>query len=207
MLEVNLDSHYPVHRSAKTLGGHCLMALRQRSIRTLIVPGLGNSGPGHWQFTWRANCPGFEWLEQRDWHRPARQAWCESLERFVSRASQPVVLVAHSLGCTTVAHWALSGCADRILGAMLVAPADADKSIRLAQRTSGFAPMPLARLPFRSVVVASRNDPYVSFWRARHFADCWGSAFIDAGELGHINGDSNLGNWPTGMAILLSLIP
>src|SRR3546814_9906144 len=52
----------------------------------------------------------------------------------------------------------------------------------------------LFRSPFPSILVASRNDPYISFGRARLLAQFWGSRFADAGEAGHINADSALGD-------------
>jgi uncharacterized protein len=65
--------------------------------------------------------------------------------------------------------------------------------------------MPLLRLPFRSVVVASSNDPFVIVVRARAFATAWGSEFVMIGEAGHINSVSSLGDWPEGFSILRSL--
>jgi predicted alpha/beta hydrolase family esterase len=48
------------------------------------------------------------------------------------------------------------------------------------------------------VVIASRNDPYGSFEVAEDAAAAWGSLFIDAGEVGHINAESGHGPWPEG---------
>ena len=180
--------------------------MQHRSIRILIVPGLHGSGPGHWQFTWHTDYPGIEWLEQEQWDRPVREEWCAALERAVVGSTQPVVLAAHSLGCVTVAHWAAWGSVERVLGAMLVAPADVERSLELRRRASGFSPTPLARLPFSTVVVASRNDPYLGIERARFFAARWDSAFVDTGDLGHINAHSNLGEWPAGIEILTALV-
>jgi predicted alpha/beta hydrolase family esterase len=66
--------------------------------------------------------------------------------------------------------------------------------------------MPLYKLPFPSIVVASSNDEYVTLERAKHFADSWGSELINAGNLGHINSSSDLGNWPFGISLLQKLI-
>jgi predicted alpha/beta hydrolase family esterase len=58
--------------------------------------------------------------------------------------------------------------------------------------------MPLHVLPFPTIVVASRNDPAVSFKRARFFAECWESELIDLGAAGHINEKSGYGPWLDG---------
>jgi len=61
-------------------------------------------------------------------------------------------------------------------------------------------------LPFKSILLGSRNDPYCSFERARTFAGAWGSEFIDYGHRGHINAESGLGDWPEGQAWLQALV-
>ncbi len=61
-----------------------------------------------------------------------------------------------------------------------------------------FGPYPRDPLPFPSVVIASRNDPYGAFEVAEDNAAAWGSLFIDAGESGHLNADSGHGPWPEG---------
>jgi hypothetical protein len=66
--------------------------------------------------------------------------------------------------------------------------------------------MPLTRLPFAATVVASADDPYVAFGRARVFAAGWGANLIDAGVAGHINAASGLGEWPAGQRVLAALV-
>jgi uncharacterized protein len=111
------------------------------------------------------------------------------------------VLVVHSLACALVAHWAAGDSRRRVRCALLVAPADPEAST-FPPGPTGFAPMPAQRLPFRSVVAASTNDPYVSLDRAQAFANAWGSALVNLGRAGHINSASGLGNWPEGLALL-----
>jgi len=177
--------------------------MHDRSV--LLVPGLGGSSAGHWQALWAGRNSGFEIVEQADWDAPEPEVWADALNRAVERAGRPVVLVAHSLGCALVARWA--GTADEkligaVAGALLVAPADVDARDRTPDVVRGFAPMPLDPLPFPSVVVASRDDPYVASDRAKVFAARWGSTFRDVGACGHINTDSGHGPWPEGRAIL-----
>lgn len=167
----------------------------------LILPGWQNSGPAHWQSRWEA-LYGYSRVQQHDWQRPRSGDWQIQLEEAVLREARPVVLVAHSLGCQLVARWAgHSRHAGRVRAALLVAPPDTET---LANRhvLPGWQPIADGRLPFDSVLVASRDDPFCAPDRARWMAGRWGSAWHDAGALGHINGDSGLGDWPEGHALL-----
>jgi predicted alpha/beta hydrolase family esterase len=179
--------------------------------RILVIPGLGGSGPEHWQSRWEALHPGHLRVAQRDWDRPARDEWVGALDRAIAAAcssAEPPVLVAHSLGCALVAHWARrhTSARARARAALLVAPADVDAPDRTPPETRGFAPMPLDPLPFAATVVGSDDDPYVALTRARGFAAAWGAAFVDAGARGHLNAASGLGDWPEGRALLQALI-
>jgi predicted alpha/beta hydrolase family esterase len=178
------------------------------SVSFLILPGLGNSGPDHWQTHWQAELPGAVRVEQDNWDYPDKDDWVASLERYVAEAPSPVILIAHSLACALVAHWAASTAhIDKIHGALLVAPADVDSEIHTPSEVRSFAPMPLDVLPFNSLVLASLDDPYVDPERAHFIACCWYAGFLPVGELGHINADSKLGNWPEGRALLAQLLP
>ena len=66
--------------------------------------------------------------------------------------------------------------------ALMVAPADGARMARADAAFSSFAEMPTARLPFPSILVASRDDPYMSFAASRSFAAGWGAALVDAGR-------------------------
>jgi len=114
--------------------------------------------------------------------------------------------VAHSLGCQLVAAWAAhSRNTGRVRAALLVAPADVE-SQELRQVLNSWSAPVLQRLPFVSTVVSSANDPYCSVERARHFANHWGAQLVEAGALGHLNAESDLGDWPQGQALLHALI-
>lgn len=169
----------------------------------LIVPGLGNSGPEHWQRRWEAEEPTWHRVQQADWNRPRCADWIQRLDEAVRSVNAPVVIAAHSLGCLTVAHW--GGRSRRIQGALLVAPVDVEASSS-PTGPEGFAPVPLVRLPFSSILVASSDDPYLSQSRARLFADAWGSTLVDVGPLGHVNAQSGIGRWEQGRALLSRLL-
>ena len=169
----------------------------------LTLAGIWNSGPTHWQTLWEKRHPAWTRVAHRDWNNPARGEWVDELDAAIAGCDGRPLLAAHSMACATVAHWAASGSALRIAGALLVAPADADAA-SFPCEAQGFAPMPMAKLPFPSIVVASANDPYVSIARARAFAQAWGSKFVEIGEAGHVNGEAGYGDWPEGEKLLMA---
>jgi predicted alpha/beta hydrolase family esterase len=176
-------------------------------MRILLVPGLWNSGPEHWQSYWERERSDCRRVVQKDWDTPRCSEWVATLEAAVVGERAPVVLAAHSLGCALVAHWAgVSRHVGSVHGAMLVAPSDVDAP-GYPPGTCGFTPMPLALLPFRSVVVMSTDDEYVTPERAARFAAAWGSRLVNVGAKGHINSDSHLGMWPEGFALVQQLRP
>lgn len=166
----------------------------------IIVPGWQNSGPSHWQSLWAERLPRVLRVEQDDWISPLRQPWVQRLCETIHQVAGPVVVVAHSLGCITTTHLP-SAVAARISGALLVAPADPERRGVLAD----FAPVPYQRLPYRSIVVASSNDPFCPVRLAGAYARAWGSEFVRLNEAGHINVESGHGEWPLGLALLQSL--
>jgi predicted alpha/beta hydrolase family esterase len=167
------------------------------------IPGLSNSGPQHWQTHWE-NEYGFVRINQKDWETPECTDWIITIDKQLEKIeANKIILVAHSLGCCAVIHWA-KRYYHIIKGALLVAPSDVEGP-SYPPGTRDFNPMPLYRLPFPSIVVASTNDEYVTIERAKYFADSWGSEFVNIGECRHINSASNLGNWPEGHEWLLKL--
>jgi len=92
-----------------------------------------------------------------------------------------------------------------VTGALLVAPPDCDW-METPETIGGFGPTPRVPLPFPSILVASRDDPYVFFERAHSIGKFWGSEFVDAGHVGHINADSGLGDWSFGQGLIERLI-
>lgn len=166
----------------------------------IIVPGWRDSGPGHWQSLWAERMPQARRVVQDDWITPARTAWVGQLEKTVLAVPHPVVIVAHSLGCIATVHMGPEAAA-RVQGALLVAPADPERRAIL----SDFAPVPHAALPYRSIVVASSNDPYCPVRLAGAYARAWGSEFLRLNDAGHINVESGHGEWPLGLALLQAL--
>ena len=174
----------------------------------LLLPGWQNSGPDHWQSRWE-RAHGYARVEQHDWMRPLRGDWISRLEEvLLSRDVErdgPAVLVAHSLGCQTIAAWAAHTQNTHLVkAALLVAPPDTERE-DLRQMLPGWT-VTLQKLPFESIVFASSNDPFCTLNRAAGFAAAWGSPFIDAGPRGHLNADSGLDDWPAGHERFLALI-
>lgn len=170
----------------------------------LILPGWGDSGPGHWQSLWERANPRFRRVVQRDWEYPIRTEWVETLDREIRSAGGPALLVAHSLGCLAVAHWARTSTLP-IHAALLVVPPDVEHP-DFPPVIQGFAPIPRERLAFPSIVVASRNDQFGAFERSQSLAQTWGSRLVDAGNSGHINTDAGFGPWPLGEQLFAELL-
>lgn len=170
-------------------------------VQVLTLPGWQSSGPEHWQSRWET-LHGFQRVEQHDWMTPRRGDWLARLDEVVVDSPAPVVLVAHSLGCILTAAWAsFSRHTHHVRGVLLVAPGDVEDP-NLAPMLPGWTPIVRQPLPFPSILLGSRNDPYCRYERAEGLARDWGSRFIDMGERGHINAESGLGDWPEGLALI-----
>jgi predicted alpha/beta hydrolase family esterase len=177
-----------------------LCPVRIINVRFIIVPGWRDSGPGHWQSLWAERLDGAVRVKQDDWITPSRQAWVTTLANTILAQRGPVIIVGHSLGCMATVHLPPEAAA-AIEGALLVAPADPERRAIL----SDFAPVPYQKLPYRSVLVASSNDPYCPVRLAGAYARAWGSEFVRIQDGGHINIESGHGEWPLGVALLQSL--
>ena len=184
----------PVHD--ETLASH--------PARTLLLPGWLNSDAAHWQSRWEA-LHGCERVEQADWQWPRRGDWMARLDDVLLASATPAVLVAHSLGCQLVASWAAhSQHTARVCAALLVAPPDTERA-DMPPNLFNWRPIARQRLPFKSLVVSSTDDPYCSPERCAQMASDWGSQATTVGARGHINGASGLGDWPAGWALLQAM--
>ncbi|HSI57027.1 MAG TPA: alpha/beta hydrolase [Ideonella sp.] len=174
--------------------------------RVLLLPGWLNSDPPHWQSRWEALYHDTR-VEQDDWQWPKRGDWMARLEEVLLADERPALLAAHSLGCQLVANWAAhSRHAARVCGALLVAPPDIERS-DMPPQLQTWRPIQRARLPFRSVLLLSDDDPYCAPQRAAAMGAGWGAEVHAIGARGHINGESGLGDWPQGRQWLERLRP
>ncbi len=172
--------------------------MRTRDVDILIIPGLGGSGPDHWQSRWQAKLPNAVRVEQADWDHPDAADWPARIIAAAASCERPVVAVAHSLGVIALAR-AAHEIATPLAAAFLVAPPSERAVTEIPAVDPAFRPFPTAPLPFKSLLVGSRNDPYATLDETMALATAWGSTFIDAGEAGHINGESGHGPWPEGL--------
>lgn len=164
----------------------------------VLVPGRYDSSPDHWQSCWQQQLPIWQRIVQKNWDEPDIDRWVGSIKRQRMQHTKPALLVGHSLG-------ALASCCvaidypELIAGIMLVAPAEPSK-FEVDER------VPMADLKLPSLLVASRNDPFMSFNRAEYWASVWQSELVDIGEAGHINAESGFGRWPYGLEIVRMLL-
>lgn len=181
--------------------------MRSEAVRYLIVPGWQGSGDDHWQSHWQRSLPNSTRVEQRDWLTPRREDWVAALEQQIAADPRPAILIAHSLGCITVAHWvaqASPAALRRVRGALLVAPADVQRP-NCPEALRNFAPIPAHPLPFSSQLVGSDNDSAASAARAIELARDWGSEVAILSGAGHINVKSGHQRWDQGFAYLFRL--
>jgi uncharacterized protein len=171
----------------------------------LIVPGYTNSGPNHWQTRWEQKLATARRVEQAEWAKPVKEDWVDRLVEEVNASTRPVVLVAHSLGVATVIH-AIPRFKKKVAGAFFVAPPEVENPKIRPKHLMTFGPYPRDPLPFPSITVASRNDPFGSYEHADDITSAWGSLLIDAGEAGHINAESGHGPWPEGTMVFAQFL-
>ena len=173
--------------------------------RVLLLPGWLNSDTAHWQSRWEV-LHGYHRVEQDDWLWPRRGDWMAQLDDVLLAEPAPAVLVAHSLGCQLVAAWAAhSAHTARVQAALLVAPPDTERA-DMPPNLFNWRPIVRARLPFPSTVAWSADDPYCAPAESLRMASGWGSAAVALGAFGHVNGESGLGDWPAGLALLQGLV-
>ncbi|PVY41079.1 RBBP9/YdeN family alpha/beta hydrolase [Pontibacter virosus] len=169
------------------------------------IPGLHNSGEDHWQTIWEREHPNqFFRVVQEDWENPNCETWISRIEEALSGFDHAqLVLIGHSVGCVTIMKW-FERYGHQIKGALFIAPSDVDRP-GYPKYITGFSPMPEARLPFPTIVVASTNDHVVDIQRARLFARNWGSALVELENAGHIEGKSGYGKWDLGFELVKKL--
>ena len=169
--------------------------------KTLIVPGLDGSPAPHWQHWWAATDPKALMVDLSDPSRPIPAVWETELASIILHHPDSI-LVGHSLGAVLIARILTKWPQLKIRAALLVAPAETAGSDRIGR----FGPIPELQLDVPTVVVASRNDPWMGFGRAAHLARAWGSELVDLGHAGHINVASGYGPWPAGKALRDALV-
>ena len=166
----------------------------------LIVPGLRDHVPEHWQTHLAQRLTRVRSVAPMGREDLDCSKRVEALEAVARSIEGPIVLVAHSAGTITVAHWARRT-KRAVLSALLATPPDFERPMPEGYPTleqladAGWLPVPRQPLPFPSIVAASRDDPLASFDRVQELAQQWGSRLIDLGKVGHLNPASGYGPW------------
>ncbi|HLT64382.1 MAG TPA: alpha/beta hydrolase [Pseudohongiella sp.] len=176
--------------------------------QVLIVPGYNGSGEAHWQSWLEARLPNASRVRRIDWSQPVLSVWAGEVRREIQQARKPIWIVAHSFGCLATAV-AVSDRPEKVLGVVLVAPADPQRFHLLgcygdqtpdAASSRDLIPvtrvLPLRPLDVDGVVISSENDPWLSAEGATSLASSWGLRVHSAGRAGHINVESGYGPWP-----------
>lgn len=177
----------------------------------LIVPGLRDEMPEHWQTLLEAKLPKAACVPRMKQDKLSRAAWVAELDRSLARIEGPVILVAHSGGVMMVVHWAQSH-RRAIHGALLAAPPDFESPLpegyptQEVLRQNGWVPTPRVPLPFPSIVAASTNDPLGRYERVAELATAWGSRLVNVGAVGHLNPASGFGEWPRAEELIRELL-
>lgn len=186
------------------------------SITVLIVPGLRDKAPAHWQ-TWlhdilKAEGQAVVSVPPMGREDLSLQARLEAIDEAIWTFEGPAFIVAHSGGCQMLAHWVgQSSLTHRVAGAFLVAPPNLNLPMPAgyptldAMRAGGWYPLPTRTLPFKTWVGISKNDPLSSVLIARQNANYWGAETIELGEVGHLNPQSGYGPWPEGLKLIREL--
>ncbi len=165
----------------------------------------------HWQTHLAAAVPGTATVEPLRENKLSCPARVKALDDALAAISGPVILVAHSAGVMTVAHWARKH-RRPIHGALLATPADLETPLPEGYPTleqsagNGWLPMPREPLPFPALVAASGNDPLARFVRVLSMAESWGARMVDLGEVGHLNPASGYGVWPMAQDLIDELV-
>lgn len=166
-------------------------------VPVLVVPGLNDSGPGHWQTRWLKAHRRFRRVVQPDFATPDLNRWAASVATAIDGCVVPPLVVGHSYGCLAAirAGYLFER---RIAGALLVAPADPDRFGALKR-------LPARALPYPTILVASSDDPWLKLTKAGLLATRWGSELVAIPNAGHLNVDSGHGPWPLGYRLLRRL--
>ncbi|MDW4563782.1 MULTISPECIES: RBBP9/YdeN family alpha/beta hydrolase [Aeromonas] len=165
--------------------------------KILLVPGLHNSGPDHWQSRWHQQFPQWQRMLGLPWDKPDLTVWSAKLASKLRSRRSRVHLVAHSFGAlTAIAAARLQP--DKVSSILIVAPADPARFGIPDEALAG-------SIKVSAQLIASRNDPWMSFERAEYWSRQWQVPLFDAGEVGHINAQSGHGEWSLGLNLLNTL--
>lgn len=183
-------SNTPLSASKRRFAGQPPALRASEGPRLLVIPGLHDSGPAHWQSWLQSQYRDTRRVQQRDWSDPDLERWAARVTATIEQAGgSSWVAVAHSFGCLALARHLALNPGSPVRAALFVAPAEPDKF-----GVAGL--LPQQRLTLPSTLVASDNDPWMTAPSTRRWAERWGSAWLTLGDAGHINAESGFGPLP-----------
>lgn len=170
-----------------------------------LIPGYANSDENHWQTLWEKKYSGrVERLMLEDFLSTSKEYWTSAILEMAKNIDKNYIVVAHSLGALSFAHAYSENELKNLKAVMLVAPPDVEQNQNAAFLPE-FSPIPDFKFNVPAVLVASSNDPFYEIERADEIAQKWGAELINVGPKGHINSESDLGDWPEGLELLQKL--
>jgi predicted alpha/beta hydrolase family esterase len=176
------------------------MGLKGDPVRLLVIPGLNDSGPAHWQSWLQAHFGRHAVrVEQDDWASADLTRWSQRIEMTLARyPGSRWVAAAHSFGCLALLRYLAQG-GEGVQSVLLVAPADPAK-FGVAGK------LPQSPLAIPSVLLASETDPWMRFESACAWVRVWGSQLVSLGDAGHINTEAGFGPLPQARSIVGQMI-
>ena len=180
----------------------------------LIVPGLRDESAEHWQTLLADQLQRIGTCVRSVKPMGRSNVDCALrvalMQQEAAAVNGPLIIVGHSAGALTVAHWASQMRGD-VRGALLAVPPNFDVPMPAgypaleAVSAGGWLPLPRTPLPFPSIVAASRNDPLASYEWVTELAGDWHSSVVDLGGVGHLNPASGFGPWPRALELIGAL--
>ena len=168
----------------------------------VIVHGYEGSGAGHWQHWLSAKLGAgplpFAFPQLPKPLAPEREEWVTALARVVADSADPVLFVAHSLGCWAVDHYLKTHGATKVRAALLVTP---PSPFSLFEPIQSFLPPPRdaavwSSIAAQSLLIGSDNDDHAGPEEIQELAERLRIEHRILEGVGHINTASGFGPFP-----------
>ena len=166
--------------------------------RVLLLHGWGGSDFPHWQ-SWLAgelakNYGRVNFFEFSNFDFPELNIWKSELKKELDEF-KPDIVICHSLANTLWFHICNDGDIDEVEKLFLVAPPSTECNI---EELKSFFPV---KIPGdikakETLLITSTNDPYMTMDEAKNLQKKLNIPMEILEDAGHINADSNFGEWP-----------
>jgi predicted alpha/beta hydrolase family esterase len=177
------------------------MKFSSPDLSLVFLAGIENSPESHWQRHWQRLFDFSISIEHQNWDAPNADIWVRELDQQLRVIKKAKLIIGHSLGCLLLSQWIRAYSSPTVVGAFLVALPD-PSGAEFPRQVTHFDQPASGRLPFPSLLVASEDDPYSTMAYSKSVAAGWGSKFVNVGPKGHINAQSQLGNWDEGIDLI-----